>query len=391
MFGLYFHWSFCSSKCIYCDFGSGVLDKKDKEKFADLQKNYIKCCEKQLEYFAEKIKDKNQEITSIYFGGGTPSLLDATTIQKLLDKVRNNYNISNDCEITLEANPTTFEIKKFEDFAKAGVNRLSLGVQSMNDKNLTWLGRKHNINEALTAIDKIKNIFPKWSFDLIYGLPEQSIDEWLGELKQALTLKPQHLSLYTLIVDENTILGKMVQNGITIPKTDDKMADFYDATNEFIKNNSNLIHYEVSNYAVRGYESRHNMTYWKNFDYLGIGAGAHGRLSYADGKRYEIQNIFNPFEWQESINACKTGLEVERLLTKKEQVEEILLMGLRIKEGIDLTDIKSRFDIDLLPFLNMKKIETFEKNGLLILRNNQLKLTYEGVKILDFILREIIQ
>ena len=391
MFGLYFHWSFCSSKCIYCDFGSRVLDKKDKEKFADLQKNYIKCCEKQLEYFAEKIKNKNKEITSIYFGGGTPSLLDTTTIQALINKAKNFYNISNDCEITLEANPTTFEIKKFNDFADVGINRLSLGVQSMNDKNLSWLGRKHNINEALTAIDKIKNIFPKWSFDLIYGLPRQSIDEWLDELKQAISLKPQHLSLYTLIVDENTILGKMVQNSIVIPKTDDEMADFYDATNEFIKNNSNLAHYEVSNYAVRGHKSRHNMIYWKSFDYISIGAGAHGRLTYTGGKRYEIQNIFNPFEWQDSINAEKNGLEVEKLLTKKEQIEEILLMGLRIKEGIDLTDIKSRFDIDLLPFLNTKKLETFEKNGLLILRNNQLKLTYEGVKILDFILREIIQ
>ena len=225
MFGLYFHWSFCSSKCIYCDFGSRVLDKKDKEKFADLQKNYINCCEKQLEYFAEKIKDKNKEITSIYFGGGTPSLLDVNTIQELIKKAKSLYNTSNDCEITLEANPTTFEIKKFNDFADVGINRLSLGVQSMNNKNLSWLGRKHTINEALTAIDKIKNIFPKWSFDLIYGLPRQSIDEWLCELKQTSSLKPQHLSLYTLIVDKNTILGKMVQNGIVAPKTEDEMAD----------------------------------------------------------------------------------------------------------------------------------------------------------------------
>ena len=182
----------------------------------------------------------------------------------------------------------------------------------------------------------------------------------------------------------------MVKNGIVVQKTDDEMADFYDATNEFIKNNSNLIHYEVSNYAVRGHESRHNMTYWKSFDYIGIGAGAHGRLNYTDEKRYETQNIFNPFEWQDSINAGETGLEVEKPLTKKEQIEEILLMGLRIKEGIDLNDIKSRFDIDLLTFLNMKKVEIFEKNGLLVLQNHQLKLTYEGVKILDFVLREIL-
>ncbi len=383
MFGIYFHWPYCLSKCIYCDFGTTILP-------ADInQQNYAENCKKQLEYFSGKIK-QTEPISSIYFGGGTPSLLEPNIIAELVDSVRNAFDVATDCENTLEANPTSFEINKFENFRQAGVNRLSLGVQSIDDAELRFLGRKHTVAQAVAAINEIKQIFPRWTFDLIYGLPRQMLPQWLDELAQALALGSRHLSLYTLIVDENTLLGQMVARGIVAPKTEYELADFYDATNEFINQNSNLEHYEVSNYAVSGQESRHNLAYWNSDDYIGIGAGAHGRLHYADGQRYELQSIFNPKQWSEHVASGGNGLAVERALTEYEQAEEILIMGLRTKFGIDLEDIQRRFGFDLRKYLDAKKLSEFSEQGLLIYDNKRLKLTYQGLKILDLMVRTII-
>ena len=383
VFGIYFHWPYCLSKCIYCDFGTTILP-------ADInQQNYAENCKRQLDYFSKKIK-QTEPVSSIYFGGGTPSILEPNIIAELIDNVRDTFDIATNCEITLEANPTSFEIGKFEKFRQAGVNRLSLGVQSMDDNELQFLGRKHTVAQAVAAINEIKQIFSRWTFDLIYGLPKQTLTKWLDELAQALALGSQHLSLYTLIVDKNTLLGQMVARGIVIPKTEDELADFYDATNEFISKNSNLKHYEVSNYAVSGQESRHNLAYWNSDDYIGIGAGAHGRLRYTDSQRYELQNIFNPKQWNDNIANGGNGLEVERALTEYEQAEEILIMGLRTKFGIDLEDIHRRFGFDLMKYLDAKKLSEFSEQGLLICNKNGLKLTYHGLKILDAVVRKII-
>ena len=382
VFGIYFHWPYCLSKCIYCDFGTTILP-------VDInQQHYAENCKKQLEYFKEKIK-QTEPITSIYFGGGTPSLLEPNIITELVDCVKSTFNVSTNCEITLEANPTSFEVNKFEKFYQAGVNRLSLGVQSMDDIELQFLGRRHTVAQAVAAINEIKHIFPRWTFDLIYGLPKQTLTKWLDELARALELGSQHLSLYTLIVDENTLLGQMVARGIVIPKTDDELADFYDATNEFINQNSDLKHYEVSNYAVSGQESRHNLAYWNSDDYIGIGAGAHGRLRYTDGQRYELQSIFNPKQWNDNIANGGNGLEVERALIEYEQAEEILIMGLRTKFGIDLEDIHRRFGFDLRKYLDTSKLAEFAEHKLVIYDNKRLKLTYHGLKVLDGIVRKI--
>ena len=198
------------------------------------------------------------------------------------------------------------------------------------------------------------------------------------------------MSLYTLIVDKHTLLGQMVARGIVIPKTDDELADFYDATNEFIHQNSNLEHYEVSNYAVSGQESRHNLAYWNSDDYIGIGAGAHGRWRYTNGQRYELQSIFNPKQWNDNIANGGNGLAVERALTEYEQAEEILIMGLRTKFGIDLEDIRQRFGFDLMKYLDNSKLAEFTEQNLLTYNNKRLKLTYQGVKVLDTVVREII-
>ncbi len=382
MFGIYFHWPYCLSKCIYCDFGTTILPANIN------QRNYAENCKKQLEYFSKKIK-QTEPISSIYFGGGTPSLLDTNIIAELVGDVKNTFDVSENCEITLEANPTSFEINKFEKFRQAGVNRLSLGVQSMDDMELQFLGRKHTVAQAAAAINEIKQIFPQWNFDLIYGLPKQTLTKWLDELARALELGSRHMSLYTLIVDEETLLGQMVARGIVIPKTEDELADFYDATNEFIHKNSSLKHYEVSNYAVSGQESRHNLAYWNSDDYIGIGAGAHGRLKYTNSRRYELQSIFNPHDWAQSIESGRNGLEVERALTEYEQAEEILIMGLRTKFGINLNDIRRRFGFDLMKYLDNSKLAEFAEQKLLIYDNKRLKLTYQGVKVLDGIVRKI--
>ena len=414
MFGLYIHWPFCLSKCIYCDFGSKILSK---EQVSDnvFQKKYCDYCKRQMQYFSKKIQhnEYQKELSSVYFGGGTPSLLRPESVSDLLTEANNLFNLSKDCEVTLEANPTSFELEKFSCFYEAGVNRLSLGVQSFDNSELLWLGRKHSAEQAIAAIEKIKKIFPYWSFDLIYGLPNQSIDKWLSELKQALFLEPKHLSLYTLIVDDDTLLGKMVKIGNIVPKTEDEMADFYDATNDFIKNVNfainkeqngsyncknktksfhfeHLEQYEVSNYAVLGFECKHNCCYWNSNDYVGVGAMAHGRLGYFDGKRYETLCVKDVKSWFSNIEKGENGLCIERALTKKEQVEEIFLMGLRTRYGVDINDAFKKFGFDVMKFLNKNEIDVFKKNGLLLFDNSILKLTNKGLKMLDAILEKIL-
>lgn len=421
MFGLYIHWPFCLSKCVYCDFGSKVLSK---EQVSDdvFQKKYCDCCKRQMQYFSKKMQhnEYQKELSSVYFGGGTPSLLRPENVSDLLTEANNLFNLSKDCEVTLEANPTSFELEKFSCFREVGVNRLSLGVQSFDNNELLWLGRKHSAEQAIAAIEKIKKIFSYWSFDLIYGLPNQSIDKWLGELKQAIFLEPKHLSLYTLIVDDNTPLGKMVKIGNIVSKTDDEMADFYDATNDFIKNvnfaineernrNCNyenkiysyknkaksfyfkhLEQYEVSNYAVSGFECKHNCCYWGSDDYIGVGAMAHGRLRYFDGKRYETLCVKDVKSWFSNIEKGKNGLHIERALTKKEQVEEIFLMGLRTRFGVDINNVSKKFGFDVMKFLNQNEVNVLKKNGFLLFDGRILKLTNKGLKILDTILEKIL-
>ena len=390
MLSLYIHFPFCLSKCIYCDFGSKVIEQSVCN-YDQFQKDFLECCKRQLYYFANKI-EKIEPLNTIYFGGGTPSLLKVDIVNSLIHEVKNLFSIEDNCEITLEANPTSFEFDKFKAFKQAGINRISLGVQSLDNNNLSWLGRRHSAENAVKAIQEIKKIFQKWSFDLIYALPKQTLKEWLKELEQALLLQPQHLSLYTLIVDENTPLGRMVKIGNVLPKTNDEQADFYIATNEYIKNNSKLKHYEVSNYAINGFESEHNLNYWRSVDYIGIGAGAHGRLKYKNCKnRIEIQNIFNYKDWRENILAkSMNGLECEKELTIKEQVEEILLMGLRTVKGIDMVDIENRFKIILREYLNIKKLEFYKNANFLNFDSNHISLNENGLLILDSILADII-
>lgn len=386
MFGLYIHWPFCLSKCIYCDFGSKVITNRQNSN--DFQRQYINNCTKQMQQIAAKITP-NEPISSIYFGGGTPSLIDAKNIQQIITTADKLVKLTDNCEITIEANPTSCSLQKFQELKNIGINRISIGVQSFDDKELAFLGRRHSVAEAIQTIENAKKVFNKWSIDLIYALPKQTLSQWIENLKTALQSNPTHLSLYTLIVEPNTPLGKLVEIGNITPKTDDEIADFYLATNEFIAKNSKLKQYEVSNYAIDGFESRHNLSYWQSYDYIGIGAGAHGRLRYKNGKRYETHCFFNPNDWSKNIQQNGNGFEIEKELTTQEQIEEILLMGLRTKFGINFRDIKQRFNIDLMSFLDEKKLSSFQKKKLLKCSKHNITLTPKGLMILDSILIKI--
>lgn len=394
MFGIYLHWPFCLSKCIYCDFGSIVVDK---EKFSlAFQKTYAECCKKQLFYFKSKINRsyKDRHISSIYFGGGTPSLINVDVVKDLIVFIKQEFDLAEGCEITIEANPTSCCFDKFEKLRQCGVNRISIGVQSFNDINLSFLGRKHSSKEAIRTIEDAKKIFPKWSFDLIYGLPRQDLEKWLEELQFAMEFQPQHISLYTIIIEKNTLLEKMVKNGIVVPKSDDEMSVFYDATNDFFQNSScsaeKIRQYEISNYAIQGYESQHNMTYWKYHDYIGVGAGANGRVHYlCPNERFETISINKPQEWISCVQNGGSGLVVENKLSKKEIAEEVLIMGLRTIYGIDVLDVKKRFDLDIMYFINLDEFYKFINDGYLNFNNNIIRLTKYGINLLDSIVYKI--
>ena len=396
MFGIYFHWPFCLSKCVYCDFGSIVVNNETFD--LDFQKTYAECCKKQLLYFKSKVQsmnDDNKKVSSIYFGGGTPSLIDVDIVKDLILFVKQEFDLEYNCEITIEANPTSCCYEKFEKLYKCSINRISIGVQSFDDIELSFLGRKHSSKEAIKTIEEAKQVFPKWSIDLIYGLPRQNIDKWLQELQFAIDFQPQHLSLYTLIVEDNTLLGKMVKNGVVIQKTNDELGEFYIATNNFVKDayqKTKIRQYEVSNYSIKGYESRHNLTYWQYYEYIGIGAGAHGRIDYlGTNTRFETTCIHNPHKWMECIKNGGNGLTTEKLLSKQEIAEEIIIMGIRTIYGINMFDIKKRFNLNIMDFINQKYCKNLINNNLLSIKNGCIVATNQGTPVIDGIVNKIIK
>jgi len=275
LFGVYIHWPFCKSKCPYCDFNSHVSDSVDHNAWA---KSYAH----EIDHVASMTGQR--EVTSIFFGGGTPSLMKPQTVEHILNHLCTVWNVSKDIEITLEANPTSIEADKFSDFKAAGINRVSVGVQSLRDSDLKFLGREHSAKEAIGAIKIANDIFERVSFDLIYARPEQTIESWREELTEALEYANGHLSLYQLTIEQGTPFYAMEARGdFRIPEAD-QAGEFYEVTQEIL-NAAGLPAYEISNHAAKGQESAHNLTYWRYGDYAGIGPGAHGRLT-LDAKKY---------------------------------------------------------------------------------------------------------
>ena len=326
-FGIYVHWPFCLSKCPYCDFNSHVAAQVDAEAWR-------RAFSTALTWFAERMPGRT--VTSIFFGGGTPSLMPPALVETVLATIARHWPLAEDVEITLEANPTSAEQENFADYAAAGVNRLSLGVQALNDDALRLLGRQHTAQEAVRAFTLATRLFPRANFDLIYARPGQTVADWRQELRQALTLAPEHLSAYQLTMEPETPFFALHERGkLLLPDAETALA-LYDLTEETLAT-AGLTLYEVSNYAVPGAECRHNLLYWRYGPYVGVGPGAHSRILSEDGTRIALAAERHPARWLESVLAQGgAGIAEEERLMPEQVALEYLLMSLRTAEGADL-------------------------------------------------------
>jgi putative oxygen-independent coproporphyrinogen III oxidase len=330
-FGVYVHWPFCASKCPYCDFNSHV-----RTGGVD-QQRYLAAYLRELANVAAL--SPKQTVSSIFFGGGTPSLMQPATVGAILDAIAGHWTVRADAEITLEANPSSVEAERFAGYRSAGVNRVSLGVQSLRDKDLKALGRLHTVAEAKAAIAVAKAHFERVSFDLIYARPGQTLPEWRAELAEALALQGGHLSIYQLTIEPDTAFAALHAAGRLVIPEDEPAHDLFALTQEMTAA-VGLEAYEISNHALPGQESRHNLLYWRYGEYAGIGAGAHGRLL-VDGQRTATSTARAPEAWLASVEAKGHAMTEQTVLTGAEQADEMLLMGLRIRDGVDIARLKS--------------------------------------------------
>lgn len=325
-FGVYVHWPFCAQKCPYCDFNSHVRQKGwDEERFLT---SYLA----EIDQTADRIGTRR--VGSVFFGGGTPSLMQPRTTAAIIDRIAKRWVLEPDAEITLEANPGSVEAQRFRGYRDAGVNRVSIGVQSLNDEQLKKLGRIHSVVEAKSAIATAASTFDRFSFDLIYARPRQTVDEWRSELAEALALAGDHLSLYQLTIEPGTAYAALHAAGKLIVPDGELSGDLYEATEEMVGRHG-LMAYEVSNYARPGQESRHNLLYWRYGEYAGVGPGAHGRIL-VDGGRRATVNEPNPERWCERVERLGAGSVEDVALEPAQQADEMLLMGMRLSEGLDV-------------------------------------------------------
>jgi putative oxygen-independent coproporphyrinogen III oxidase len=320
---VYIHWPFCRSKCPYCDFNSHVRDGIDEAR-------WTRALLADLDHHAALAPDR--AVGSVFFGGGTPSLMPPETVAALLERVRSRWRVAGDVEITLEANPNSAEAGRFRAFAAAGVNRLSLGVQALDPAALRFLGRAHDRAEAIAAIEQARASFDRFSFDLIYARPGQTVAQWHYELDEALSLAGDHISLYQLTIEPGTAFATLARRGDLIPPEDETAAALYEATQDRLAA-AGLPAYEISNHARPGRECRHNLTYWRYQDYLGVGPGAHGRLTRA-GVKYATRQRRAPEAWLAAVETAATGLEETAPIDRDAAIEEMLMMGLRLTEGV---------------------------------------------------------
>ena len=375
-FGVYVHWPFCLSKCPYCDFNSHVRHAAiDEARF--------------LHAFAAEIaataaRIPGREVVSIFFGGGTPSLMQPATVGAILDAIAKHWKLAPDVEVTLEANPTSVEATRFRGYRTAGVNRVSLGVQALDDAALAALGRLHSADEALAAVAIARATFPRYSFDLIYARPGQTVAAWRDELTRAIAEAGDHLSLYQLTIEADTPFATLHASGkLTIPD-DDAARALYDATQQ-VCDARGLPAYEISNHARPGCECRHNLVYWRYGEYAGVGPGAHGRLD-VGGRRYATATEKNPEQWLALVEARGHGLVVDDLLTRTEQADELLLMGLRLAEGIELARYA---DVAGKP-LDPERIADLARGGFIrTTPDGRLRVTAAGFPVLDAVVADL--
>jgi len=377
-FGLYIHWPFCVSKCPYCDFNSHVADGVDANAW---QRSLLA----ELDHYG--IKTKGRRLDSVFFGGGTPSLMPPAIAAALLDRLAEYWVVPADIEVTLEANPSSIEARKFADFRAAGVNRVSVGIQSFDDTALRFLGRAHSAEEASQAITIAQQSFDRVSFDLIYALPGQTRAAWAAELCAALSRGTGHLSLYQLTIEKGTPFYSDHRKGVFALPEEDLAADLYELTGE-ITSNAGFRAYEVSNYARSGQESRHNLVYWQSGDYIGVGPGAHGRLT-LNGERLRTEQIPGPARWLSAVAADGHATRVFDPVGKTEQIDEFLMMGLRLADGIDRALFAEIVGRPLQDCVDTAKAALLQEAGLLTSDERGLRATTAGMQRLNAIIAAI--
>ena len=372
---LYIHWPFCVSKCPYCDFNSHVRDSIDQDAWREAL----------LADLAHEARVAPPgPLTSIFFGGGTPSLMPPQTVAALIAAAQAHFGFADDIEITLEANPSSVEAARFADLAVAGVNRVSLGLQALDDDVLGFLGRAHGVDEGLAALATAQRHFARVNFDLIYARPEQSLGAWDAELRRAIGFGTGHLSLYQLTIEPGTRFATLVAQGKLMPVDPDYGAELFELTRQ-VTAQAGLPAYEISNHALAGEQSRHNLAYWRYDNYLGVGPGAHGRRGGVATLRHK-----KPENWIGAVARNAHGMQSETRLGSDEQAREALLMGLRLREGVNLARVAARSSVPLDQLVNRDAVAKLQTLGLISLTADHLTISEAGMLLLDAILGEIV-
>jgi len=381
MISIYVHWPFCLSKCPYCDFNSHVANSFDHSLWLDAYN-------KELDFFEQQISGKY--VKSIFFGGGTPSLMSPATIAGIIEKISKLAAIiDNKTEITLEANPTSFELEKFKSFALAGINRLSLGIQALREQDLIKLGREHDVKTALKAAWHASTIFPRFSFDLIYTRSGQTLKAWQNELEEAMQLAAGHLSLYQLTIEKGTPFYNLSRDGKLVLPDQDVAADMYEWTGDFMNANG-YNRYEISNYARTSHECLHNLTYWQYHSYIGIGPGAHSRLI-SDNKARAIMMWHKPEKWLNTVFEKGNAIQLDKNLTDIEILEEFLMMGLRLRSGISQESLTKIAHYKISDILSQHTVQTYINMGLLHASENNLQLTDKGLALHSYLVPRLLE
>lgn len=378
--GLYIHWPFCISKCPYCDFNSHVREKIEED-------DWEKALLEELSYWGKRFS--KYPLHSLFFGGGTPSLMNPRTVEKLIKKAEELFTFLPSIEITCEANPNSVEVNKFQSLYKSGVNRVSIGVQSLRPEGLAFLGRGHSVEEAYKAIEVAAQIFPRYSFDLIYTRPGQILQEWEKELEEALSLGSKHLSLYQLTIEEGTAFYQRHRRGDFSLPDEQQSEEFFTFTHQRMAQAS-LPAYEVSNFSAQGQESRHNIGYWQYAPYFGIGPGAHGRIMTLKG-RLTTRTFKAPETWLSHVQKQGYGIEEEIVLTENESFEEALMMGLRLKEGLRISTLKNISEQKTQKLLNSQEVASLKEEGLIINSSTHIQVTFSGMLLLNQIVSYLVK
>ncbi len=375
-FGVYVHWPFCLSKCPYCDFNSHVRQSPIDEE------RYLAAFRSEIAHRAALTPGRT--VDSIFFGGGTPSLMKPATVAGLLEAIGSAWNVSPTVEITLEANPTSVEAERFRGYRAAGVNRVSMGIQALNDPDLKMLGRLHSVEEAMKALAVASSTFDRYTFDLIYARPGQSVASWKAELEEGIRRAGEHLSLYQLTIEPDTMFEKLFEAGKLVMPDSDLARDLWDVTQE-ATSKAGMPAYEVSNHARPGAESRHNLIYWRYGEYAGVGPGAHGRLLTNRGRIAQATER-HPEMWLTVVETEGHGLVEHSALSESEQGDEFLLMGLRLAEGID----PARFEAIAGRSLEEGRIVSLISDGMVErTAGGRLRVTQEGFPVLDAVVADL--